>query len=206
LALCGIVAPVLVVLAIAAVASNTPSPDARTDEIMTYYSSHTGSNRAAALMVALAGALIVLFAVRLRDHLDTGAPGASTFARASLAGGVLGAAGLFGAAVVHFALVDAVDDGLTSAVEALNSLDGVMVIAAALGLGVMYFSAGVAVLRQGTLPRWLGWSGVVVGVLTFAGPLGFLGALLGAVWMIATAVVLVRQTDDVTVVAAPLPA
>jgi hypothetical protein len=198
------VAPLLVVLAITAVAGSTPDPDARTDEIMSYYRAHLEANRIAALMVALAGTLLVLFAVRLREHLDTGEPGTAAFATASLAGGVLGAAGLIGAGVVHFALADAADDGLTSAAEALNALDGVTIIGAAVGLALLYFSAGVAVLRQATLPRWLGWSAVVIGVLTFAGPLGFFGALLGLVWLVVTGVVLFRHPDPATVVSAPV--
>jgi hypothetical protein len=36
-----------------------------------------------------------------------------------------------------------------------------------------FFAGGLAILRTGALPRWLGWLGLVVGI--FAGWLGLLG-------------------------------
>jgi hypothetical protein len=201
LALCGIAVPVIIVVAVTAVAGDTPAPDESTDEVMSYYGAHLGSNRLAALMVALAGALLVLFAARLRVLLD--GDRTSEFATATLAGGAIAAMGLFFAAVVHFALVDVADDGLTEAAQALNVLDDVTLIAAVFGLAVMFFSAGVAILRGRALPRWLGWTGVGIGVLCFAGPLGFAGALLGLLWLIATGVTMYRRSDeDVSVLVA----
>jgi hypothetical protein len=198
LALCGIASPLIIALGIIVVAGNTPDSDASTDKVMSYYSSHLTSNRIAALMVGIAAALLVLFVVRLRELLDSGESGTSVFSTAALAGGVMGAAGLTLAAVVHFALVDVADDGLTSAAQALNVLDADTLIAAVLGLGVMFFAAGIAILRGRSLPRWLGWAAVVIGVVSFAGPIGFFGALLGLIWLIVAGVIMFRRADDGT--------
>jgi hypothetical protein len=199
LALCGIASPVIIVVAVTAVAGRTPDPDAKTDEVMTYYQSHLSSNRIAALLVAIGGALLVLFALRLRELLTTGEPRTAVFATGALAGAILGAAGLLSAAVVHFTLVDVADNGLTSAAEALNALDGDTLIAAVMGLGVMFLAAGIAILLGRALPRWLGWAGVVIGVVAFAGPIGFFAALLGLVWLVITGVTMFRRADDVAV-------
>jgi hypothetical protein len=194
LALCGIASPLILVLGIV-VGGDSPDTDDSADQVMSFYRSHLTSNRIAALMVTIAAVLLVLFVVRLRELLDTGEPGTSVFATAAFAGGVLGAAGLIIAAVVHFTLVDVADEGTTSAAQALNVLDEDTLIAAAVGLALLYFAAGIAILRGRTLPRWLGWAAVVIGVVSLAGPIGFFGALLGMIWLIVVGVLMFRQAE-----------
>jgi hypothetical protein len=59
-----------------------------------------------------------------------------------------------------------------------------------LGTLVFNWSVGFAVLRSGALPKWLGWWGIVFGVLSLAGPIGFVGAIGAALWIIISSIVL----------------
>ena len=55
---------------------------------------------------------------------------------------------------------------------------------------VFNWSVGLAVLRSGALPKWLGWSAIVFGVISLAGPIGFFGALGAALWIIIASIML----------------
>lgn len=59
------------------------------------------------------------------------------------------------------------------------------------GQSVLLFASGVAILRGGALPSWLGWVAIVLGVVaaTPADLLAFLGTLL---WIVVVAVLLAR--------------
>jgi hypothetical protein len=73
-------------------------------------------------------------------------------------------------------------------------------------LGVMVFlwSVGLAVLRTDVLPKWLGWFAIVFGVVSLAGPIGFIGALGGLLWIIIASIVLsMRARSAPTTPAAP---
>jgi hypothetical protein len=58
------------------------------------------------------------------------------------------------------------------------------------GTLVFNWAVGFAVLRSGALPRWMGWAGIVFGVLSLAGPIGFVGAIGAALWVIVSSIML----------------
>ena len=59
-----------------------------------------------------------------------------------------------------------------------------------LGTLVFNWAVGLAVLRSGALPKWMGWAGIVFGVLSLAGPIGFVGALGAGLWVIVSSIML----------------
>jgi hypothetical protein len=59
-----------------------------------------------------------------------------------------------------------------------------------LGTLVFNWAVGFAVLRSGALPKWLGWAGIVFGVISLAGPIGFIGAIGAALWIIVSSIML----------------
>ena len=69
LALCGVAAPVLIVLAFTAVGGSTPDDKANAAKVVSYYRDHKTASMIAALMVAIGAVLLVLFAARLRELL-----------------------------------------------------------------------------------------------------------------------------------------
>lgn len=74
-------------------------------------------------------------------------------------------------ALIHFALTDAVDQGVTGdAAQALNTIDGDSWIAWNSAFGVMMLGAGATVLTT-ALPRWMGgWHSPSVCFCSFRTP------------------------------------
>jgi hypothetical protein len=56
---------------------------------------------------------------------------------------------------------------------------------------VLVLAAGLSTVRHGGLPKWLGWAGIVIGILVFT-PAGFFAFLASGVW-IALASILLTQ-------------
>jgi hypothetical protein len=59
-------------------------------------------------------------------------------------------------------------------------------------------------LRTATMPSWLGWIGLVVGVISLLGPGGFLGFFTAPLWIAATGLLLYFRpapTSDATAIA-----
>ena len=133
---------------------------------------------ALAFIMALSIPFLLFFISILRYELRR-AGGTGQTANAAFAGGVLAAAGFGILAFVHYALADAADSAATiGTAQTLNVLDNTDFIPVAAGVGVLVLGAGLSTVRHGGLPKWLGWAGVVIGVVAFT-PAGFFAFLAG---------------------------
>jgi hypothetical protein len=103
-------------------------------------------------------------------------------------------------ASVTLATMIAADEGFEPVAQTLNVLNAAMWIPLVIGLGTMLFGGGLAVLRTGILPRWLGWAGVVVGVLSLLGPGGFVGYAVAPLWVGLAGILLYMRKREATVV------
>jgi hypothetical protein len=61
------------------------------------------------------------------------------------------------------------------------------------GIAILLLAAGIATVRRPALPRWLGWAAIVIGILSLAGPIGFIGALLAIIWLLVVAIIIFRK-------------
>ena len=114
----------------------------------------------------------------------------------------MAAAGIGILAFVHLALASAASSANTiGAAQVLNVLDANDFIPMVSGIAVLLLASGLSVVRHGGLPRWLGWVGVVLGVLMFT-PAGFFGFLASGVWIVIASVLLTLARRSV----APAPA
>jgi hypothetical protein len=194
LALCGVAAPVLIVLTFV-VGGDTPDDKASAPRVVSFYRSHKSSNIIASLMIAIAAVLLVLFAARLRDALRGSGARGDTMPIAAFGGAVVLAVGMLFLGAVHFALVQAADHRLAAPAQTLNVLDNNDFFVIVGGAAILMLSAGVATVRQATLPRWLGWAAIVIGILTLAGPAGFFGVIGSVVWILVVAILLLARRD-----------
>jgi hypothetical protein len=94
LALCGVVGALLVPLALFVVAGSGPNDKASAAKVVLYYGGHKNANNVAALVVAIAAVLLVLFAARLREVLRGGDIGGGVLPLAAFGGAVIASAGL----------------------------------------------------------------------------------------------------------------
>jgi len=101
--------------------------------------------------------------------------------------------GLF--ATSQVALSDASDLGQPQVAQALNIVDNDNFFPVVIGLSVVLLATGWHVLASRSLPVWLGWVSLILGVLALAGPAGFAAFLLFPIWVLVVAVLLYLRTD-----------
>jgi hypothetical protein len=197
--LTGVVFVVLVIVAFIPLGGDTPDSHASAQKVADFYSKNTTREALAAYALALAVPFLVFFSSIVYRTLRT-AGGRGRLAAAAFGGGLLSAAGFAVAAAVHLALADAADKTSSAgAAQPLNVLDNDSFIPFVAGLGILLLGSGLATLRYGgSLPRWLGWAGAIVGVAIFIPFVGFVAFALSGIWVVVASIVLYRR--------GPLPA
>ena len=89
-----------------------------------------------------------------------------------------------------FAAAEAADDIPGPEIQTIQAIWDNDFLPFFLGVLVFLWAVGISVLRSGVLPKWLGWFAIVFGVVSLAGPLGFIGALGAAVWILIASIML----------------
>jgi hypothetical protein len=201
----GIVYSVLFIIGGLFLAGNEPSSSASGATVVKFYHSHRAGETAAVFVVAVAAVVFIFFLSSLRRTLGATTEGGH-LASIVTAGGAVYVAGLLLMSALTIALVDAARHGMTAAAQTLNVLsadDWVPVVA---GLSMVTLGTGVAALRGGTLPRWLAWATIGLGILALAGPLGGVAFLITPLWTLVMGIFLLRSSYGQHPVTAPSPA
>jgi hypothetical protein len=179
---------VVIVVVVFAIGGSTPDPHDSTLKVATYYTKHRDKHMALAFLLAIGAAFLPFFASHLKRTLDW-AGGTGRLANAAFAGGVLATIGFWLLATVHLALADSAGKTPPLVTQSMNVLDGNDFVPAAAGMGVLVFASGLSIIRHVALPRWLGWAGVVIGILVFT-PAGFFGFLASGLWVLIASILL----------------
>jgi hypothetical protein len=189
----GIVYAVAVLAAYGVVSGDSPNIDASPSEIASFYGDETGAEQAAALLIAFGAPFLALFTVALWKALAPAAPERSGAATMALVGGAVAVSGILAQAGVHLALAEGADEGVEPvALQALSTLDEDIFLVAAAGLGILLLGSAGAILGRGALPRWLGWSALAIGALSFTFA-AFQAFVLAHAWVVIASVVLVAR-------------
>jgi len=194
--LTGVIA-VAIIVAVFAIGGSTPDEHDSAAKVQAFYSKHHDKHSVLAFILAISIPFLVFFASSLRSDLRR-AGGTGQLANAAFGGGVLAAAGFGILATVHLALTVAAENANTIATsQTLNVLDSSDFIPAVAGVGLLVLAAGVSVVRHGGLPKWLGWVGILLGIVTFT-PAGFFAFLAGGVWILIASVLLTQARGAAT--------
>jgi hypothetical protein len=186
---------VAIVVAVFAIGGSTPGDHASVAKVTTYYGKHHDKHMALSFILALSIPFLLFFVSTLRYELRR-AGGTGQLANASFAGGGLAAVGFGILAFVHYALADAADSAKTiGTTQVLNVLDNTDFIPMAAGVGVLVLGAGMSAVRHGGLAKWLGWAGVVLGVLTFT-PAGFFAFAASGIWIAIASIMLAQARQS----------
>ncbi len=132
------------------------------------------------------------FAGVLRGALTESTEAPEWLATVAFGGAVIYSAALAIFAMSQIMLIDAADLGQPQVAQALNIFDNDNFFPAVLGLATVLLATGWHSLRSKVLPSWLAWTAIALGVLSMAGPAGFIAFLAFPIWVLATAVVLHR--------------
>ena len=109
-----------------------------------------------------------------------------------LVGAAIMAVGLAIDVTILFAIAEAADDLEPASVQTLQALWDNDFMPIAVGMVVFILSAGIAIVRYGALPKWLGWVAIVLAVVGMT-PLGFFAFLAGGLWIAVVSVMLALQ-------------
>jgi hypothetical protein len=201
--LSGIAFVVLLIVGFGPVGGSTPGSDDSATKISAFYHDHQTKEVAAAIIVAVAVIFLAMFVVALRDYLRGAGGGGDFWPTVALVGGIVSVGGFCLAIAIHAALIDGGHNKLPgAALMALNGLDNWDFFTFAFPLTIMLFGVAGSVLKAGApLPKWLGWVALVLAILFFAGPFGFLAFLLTGIWIVVASVLMYRRSAP----AAPAP-
>jgi hypothetical protein len=192
LALCGVGAGVLFAVG-TVLGGPSPQDDASAAKVVSYFHDHLTVTRISSLILAIGGVLVVLFAARLRELLQSGEAGGDVLSVAAFGGAVILAGGALLDAVVGFALARAGEHRFAAPAQTLNVLFNNDFFVVTGGIAVLLLATGISTVRRPLLPRWLGWAAIVIAILSLAGPIGFLGAVLAIVWLLVVSAVIFRR-------------
>jgi len=189
-----------VLLAIGFITSGeTPDSDATGEAVISHYDDG-GKILVGIFALVICAVLFMFFAGVLRSRLRSAGP--EWLATVAFGGAVTYTVGLGLFAMSQIALLDASDLGQPDVAQALNIIDNDNFFPSVIGLAVILLATGWHVLASRSLPIWLGWVSLILGILALAGPAGFIAFLLFPVWVLVVAVILFRSTGTLDTPAA----
>lgn len=182
----------MLIVGLMAVEGGTPGVEATGEEVVDHYLDGKNARLVGAFLAIPAATALLIAASGIRAALGDRARAFGTLFQS---GAVLYAGGLTAGAAVQLGILDAADKGLEGPAQALNVLMEAMWLPFVAGIASLLLGGGLAVLRTGILPRWLGWVGAVVGVVSMLGPGGFLGYFVAPLWLAAAGLMLYTRAD-----------
>ncbi len=191
--LLGVVFVALLVVNIAAGSSKPDSSDSGA-QVIAYYTAHSNAQGASAYLVVLAVVIGICWFGGLRGYLRR-TPAVEQFAAIGFGGAVIfGVGGLMGV-TLKIALSDVPSQLTPAAAQALNILqndaNGLLL---SVGIAVLTVGYGIAMIRGGLMPAWLGWLGIAIAVvavlLWWASPIAL---VFVGLWVIIVSIALYRR-------------
>jgi hypothetical protein len=181
----------IVVLVVSLIIQGSPtSADNPPSQVQQWYQDNKDSAEIGAFLGVVAGALLIFFGAYLRKVLEDAEGQGSMLPILALIGLSIVAVGAAIDGMLLFAAAEAADDIPAPEIQTIQAIWDNDFLPFFLGVLVFLWSVGISVLRSGVLPKWLGWFAIVFGVVSLAGPLGFIGALGAAVWIIIASIML----------------
>jgi hypothetical protein len=191
--LAGVLFVLLVIVAVI-VGGESPSADDSLQTVLEYFEGDKDSAIASSIILALAVVPFLWFAGVLRSVLAAAEGPPARLANTAWGGAILIALGVTLLSGFAFAAADTVDDVPPEATQTLSVLQADLFFPVAVGAAVFLLASGLAIVRSGALPAWLGWAGLVLGVAAMTPtPAAFVAIILMLVWIVAISVMLFQR-------------
>jgi hypothetical protein len=156
-----------------------------------WYSDNKDAAEIGSFIGVIAGGFLIFFGAYLRKVLE---PGAGTMLSIlPLIGVAIVATGAAIDGMLMFAAAEAVNDVPAPEIQTIQAIWDNDFLPFLLGVLVFNWSVGLAVLKSGALPKWMGWASIVFGVIGLAGPIGFFGAIGAGLWIIVASILLSQR-------------
>ena len=167
-------------------ASNPPK------EIVDFYVDNGDKLQYGTIGFVIALILFVTFASYLRTVLDRGEGSTGISSLVAVGGAVVFAVGGAIDATIQFAIIEAVDDLDPTQIQTLQALWDNDWVPLQLGITMFILASGLSIVRHKSLPAWLGWIAIVIGIAGLT-PVGFFAFLGTGVWIIVASVMLLIE-------------
>ncbi len=195
LALSGVVAVALIVIAWVGLGGDTPTSEDSGATINAFYDSHMAREFIAAFVLAAAAPFLVIFAVSLALALwPAGGSERALWQYVLIAGGAIAGLAFAFTGLLLFALTDAADQDVFSdaGLQALNVLSSDSWVASNAALGVMMLGAAGSLFAR-RASKVLAWIALVCGIASFIPFADFAALIISGLWIIWVSVQLYRR-------------
>lgn len=199
--LTGALAMVLVIVGFV-IAGEPPDGDASAREVVKFFTDKQDATMLGSALEALSAIALLFFVVHLAQRVRAGGEKYHTMANAVLVGGAVAATGFAIDGAFRFALADTAGDIDPSASQAINALWSDFFFPMIVGIVVLILATIIASYHTRLLPRWLVWLGALICVVAIT-PIGFLGAIASAVWIIIVSILLTLRVETSTPASTP---
>jgi hypothetical protein len=202
-ALGGIVFVILVVASIIVTGGNAMASDSAS-KIVKYFNDHQDGIKAGAFLSVLASVPIIVWAGSLWARLNRVGDVHNRLALIAVLGLLIGGVGNLTQNAVNAGVALQLHSISASGVKFFFVLSQTFGAGGLVGLAVLVLAVSVAAFRLGAFPRWIGWLGVLDGIVFLVAAysiattsdainaLGFIAFILWAIWLIATSIVMYR--------------
>jgi len=175
------------------IGGETPDIEDSPQKVLQFYVDNRTDQVWAGVMLAWATVALMFFLGTLRSTLRAAEGPVGRLSTVAFGGGILIVVGMLSFAGFTFTLGDVADNGLTpQAAQALNALNSDFFFPLAVGVGTLMIATAISSLGSRTLPAWLSWVALVIGVVALT-PGGFFAFMAFLLWSLVTSIVLWRR-------------
>jgi hypothetical protein len=181
-----------VVLLIVGFAIGGEPPDVGDDsarEVVDFYVDGKDGLIIGAVLQTVACAFFVFFFAHLSRLVRLAEGEGGLLSRVTFGGALIFAAGGAFDATLIFVLADSAEDISPQSVKTLAALYENDFLPLALGILLILLSMGLATIRLGVLPKWLGWIALALVVIALT-PIGFAAFIGTALWILVVSILL----------------
>ncbi len=191
----GILIVALLVVGFGPLSGGQPNENASGVTDVTWMNAHTTVRWAQIYVIGLALALFLVFATHLRRILRDAAGGEQLWPNLVFAAGIVFVAGEVVAGGVNATVfILAAHNHQYTIAHFANFVGQNNELPMIFGLSLFSLSLGMAIVTKSTLPKWLGVVALILGVIAVLGPIGFLGVLAIAIWIVVTGFVVASKS------------
>jgi hypothetical protein len=166
-------------------------------KILASYNNHHNGILFGGLVWSLGVLLFIWFLGSLRSHYVLAEGGTGRLASLAWGGGLIAAT--FGLLIPSADEVGALDrDHIdASGAAVLHHLSDAFFIGAEYALPIFFFASAMLSLRHATLPKWLGWVSVLIGIVLLIGPIGWAALIFATpIWTLIVSILLYTRAEQ----------
>jgi hypothetical protein len=166
-------------------------------KILASYQHHSNGILVGGLLWSIGVVLFIWFLSSLRSHYLAAEGGIGRLASLAWSGGLVASAIAMLIPTTDEAGALNKNDIDASGAAVLHHLSDAFFVATEYSLSVLFLASAVLALRYATLPKWLGWLSLLIGVVLLIGPIGWAALIFATpIWTLIVSFLLWRRAEQ----------